>query len=416
MTAVEPIRTGSTVIQVGDEAKKYKTLEVSGKVDKNSAATQIFDGVSYSKVKLNLNGKTVYAYIADDVDPEELSAKEEEKCDPDYKSTDGKDDGSISGEEMFTSALKGIWKPIKGMFNFSTLKDGLMSCAKIAGAVLLGAACIVFPVVGVIAGIIGCVLGAATAVVGGIQAACAKTDAQAKHAWENIGNGAFTAITSALGLKAIKGAAATKAAAIENATGQAPGTVNKLGSLSNFKSSSDTIKSYGILGKLWAKTCSAAKSVKDFFVAPFRSGAKETVANINSNAKGLSGLKIRTRWGVFDSKLTNADANLSTIQNLNSAAISALKSTDSSGASIVPQVTEAFKCISKAKAIIPYLNESDQAAAVAMIAETAGKLDAIPAMTTSLKGVGGLMTVTGAQDNPINIFSTPESMPVYKLS
>lgn len=54
----------------------------------------------------------------------------------------------------------------------------------------------------------GAVAGTGMAGYGAYKAATAETDAEAKQAWETIGNGAFAATTSALGAKASLSAAA----------------------------------------------------------------------------------------------------------------------------------------------------------------------------------------------------------------
>ena len=117
--------------------------------------------------------------------------------------TDGKDDGKVG----FLSALgnivegagKSILNGIKGMF---TDKEGNFSLLQTAKTVALGAACIAFPAVGLAACGIGAVTGGIKLVNGVSTALNAKTDAEAKDAWEAVGDGGLTVGMSVLGAKA----------------------------------------------------------------------------------------------------------------------------------------------------------------------------------------------------------------------
>ncbi len=126
--------------------------------------------------------------------------------------TDGKDDGKIGFFSAIGNAIKGVGKTIvngvKGMF---TDKDGKFSLGKTLLSIGTAALCIACPAVGVAACVVGGTMGAVQVGKGIYNAATAKTDAEAKEAWQNIGGGAFTVGMSVVGAKAgvkgMKGAA-----------------------------------------------------------------------------------------------------------------------------------------------------------------------------------------------------------------
>ncbi len=132
--------------------------------------------------------------------------------------TDGKDDGKIGffsaiGHAV-KGAVKGVVNGIKGCF---TNKEGKFSLGKTLLTVAAGAACIAFPPLGVAACAVGVAAGTVKLGKGIYSAATAKTDAQAKDAWENIGDGALTAVTSAVGVKSsLNAVKATSTAGLKN--------------------------------------------------------------------------------------------------------------------------------------------------------------------------------------------------------
>lgn len=117
--------------------------------------------------------------------------------------TDGKDDGKIGLLSAVGNAVKGVGKTIvngvKGMF---TNSEGKFSLGKTLLSLGTAAVCIAFPAVGVAACAIGGAMGAVQVGKGVYNAATAKTDAEAKEAWQNIGGGAFTVAASVTGAKA----------------------------------------------------------------------------------------------------------------------------------------------------------------------------------------------------------------------
>ena len=101
--------------------------------------------------------------------------------------TDGFDDGSLSLEETAESFGKGLIGIVKTAVNHP-IAIGLTVAAGIGLTALTGGT-----------GMVG---------YGAYKAATAETDAEAKQAWETIGNGTFAVATSALGAKASLNAAA----------------------------------------------------------------------------------------------------------------------------------------------------------------------------------------------------------------
>jgi len=128
--------------------------------------------------------------------------------------TDGKNDGSIGFMEACGNAVKGAAKTagstVRGMFfdeeGFSWTRTLLTG--------IIGGTCILFPPA-------AAALGAAGLAIGGVQAASgiydgltAKTDAEAKEAWQRAGGGALTAGVSYFGAKSGIKAMKTSAAKV----------------------------------------------------------------------------------------------------------------------------------------------------------------------------------------------------------
>lgn len=136
--------------------------------------------------------------------------------------TDGKDDGKIGFWSAVGNTVKGVGKTlvngVKGMF---TNKDGKFSLGKTLASVGTAALCIAFPAVGLVACAVGGVMGAVQVGKGIYNAATADTDAEAKQAWQDIGGGAFTVATSAVGAKASLGAVKASSTANVAKTGSA---------------------------------------------------------------------------------------------------------------------------------------------------------------------------------------------------
>ncbi len=121
---------------------------------------------------------------------------------------DGKDDGKISFKEKLKNFGKGLIAPVKTMF--SSPKNIALTALSVAGGAALialtgGAAAPLFVAAGAAAGAIQIGKGI-------YKQATAKTDEQARKAWQGMGSGTFTLGVSALGAKS-----ALKASGVENA-------------------------------------------------------------------------------------------------------------------------------------------------------------------------------------------------------
>lgn len=121
--------------------------------------------------------------------------------------TDGKDDGKIGFFNAVGHVIKGagntLVDTVKGCF---TDENGDLSIGKTLLTVGATAACIAFPPLGLAACAVGATVGAVKAGQGIYNAATAKTDAEAKKAWQEVGGGAITAGASAVGAKSSIGA------------------------------------------------------------------------------------------------------------------------------------------------------------------------------------------------------------------
>lgn len=119
---------------------------------------------------------------------------------------DGKDDGKISFKEKMQNFGKGLIAPVKTMF--SSPKNIAITAASVAGGVALialtgGAAAPVMVALGLIGG--GVQIGQ-----GIYKQANAKTDMEARQAWQQMGSGTFTVGVSAAGAKSSLKAAGVK--------------------------------------------------------------------------------------------------------------------------------------------------------------------------------------------------------------
>ena len=139
--------------------------------------------------------------------------------------TDGNNDGKIG----FFSAIGNIFKGAAKMV-VNTVKDIVTNPAKLLGAVATAALCVVFPPAGLALAGIGIVSGGAK-VIGGISKAMnAKTDAEAKAAFQDIGAGGLTVGLSVAGAKA-----SVKSMGAGSAVGQKLGVLDKSGNIQKVK-------------------------------------------------------------------------------------------------------------------------------------------------------------------------------------
>lgn len=117
--------------------------------------------------------------------------------------TDGKDDGKVGLFNAAGHIVKGVAKTGVEMIEGCFLDEkGDFSVGKTLLTVATGAACIAFPPLGLAACAIGGVAGAAKIGSGIYNAMNAKTDKEAKLAWQNVGGGALIAGSSAIGGRA----------------------------------------------------------------------------------------------------------------------------------------------------------------------------------------------------------------------
>lgn len=107
---------------------------------------------------------------------------------------DGQDDGKISTKEKATSFVKGLFGIVKSAVKHP-IATALTVAAGAALTVATGGAALPFLVAG------GVAIGAGQVGYGVYKATTAKTDGEAKQAYETMGNGTFSIVSSALGAK-----------------------------------------------------------------------------------------------------------------------------------------------------------------------------------------------------------------------
>lgn len=404
MTAVRAIGTSTAVLNGEDGLKTYKTLKVRGDKQSSNAPLEIkFEGHRYFKQEVEKNGKKEIMYVCVDEDPTDLKEPEAAKYSTEKTCADGKDDGEISWEEKLWSMGKGIIKPFKDMFNFSSTKETWKSIGKIALAGTLIGLSVAFPAVGLVLAGVGAIMGAATLTTGIVQANKSKKDADTKAAYENIGNGTFTLLTSLLGFKAMKNSIATKATAIDKANiaatpagSAAPAQINQIGGAAN----SATIKT-GILPGAVDKVKNIASVVK-----PEIKPTLSTLKAVNTyNTKGLALAKISCDTGITADQLSTIN-NLSTVNAYVSEAQSALTAKD---------ITTAFTAAQKLKTLLPFLSDADKASNEAKAAlELANAISSIPKVTASIKGTTAVVAANGA--NTENMFIPRETQKLQAYS
>lgn len=225
--------------------------------------------------------------------------------------TDGNDDGKIGffsaiGHAV-KGAVKGVANGIKGCF---TNSEGKFSLGKTLLTVATGALCIAFPAVGLVACGVGAVMGGVNLCKGVYNAATAETDAEAKDAWEQIGDGTFTVASSVLGAKAsLKAVKATSTAGAKDVDDVLK-AVDKLDDVSknNFLDKIDDIDDL-------AQVTKAAKEV----------GADTSkLGNLASDASKLDKLKAlgsdmasstKNQAGVVGTKITSAKESAKTTKD-----------------------------------------------------------------------------------------------------
>ncbi len=403
MTSVRAIDNSTAVFKGEDGFKTYKTLKIKGDANKDDAPIEIkFGGHIYSRLEIEKNGKKEIMYVCTDEEPEVVEGKEAEKYTTEKACEDGKDDGEISWGEKLWSMGKGIVKPFKSMFNFSNTKETWKSIGKIGLAVGIGALSIAFPVVGLVLAGVGAVIGGATLTKGIVDANRSKKDADTKAAYENIGNGAFTMITSLLGFKAMRNSIATKASAIDSANAASAtatatagaAKINQIGQVTN----STTIKT-GILANTVTKAKNAVTAVKP---------------QINPTLKTLKGIKTYNTKGLGLAKLS-CDTNITAEQLPSLTNINAINDCvrEASQALNTKDITAAYTAAQKLKTIIPYLDDAVVQANPDVIknaVQLTQAISAIPKVTASVKGTTAVIAANGSGVE--NMFTKPETQKI----
>ncbi len=162
----------------------------------------------------------------------EMNALERWWFDVDKVSTDGKDDGKLSFGESMESFGKGLAGIVKGVAKHP-VATAVTVAAGIGVTVLTGGAALPVMVAA------GAALGAGTIGYGAYKAATAETDAEAKQAWETIGNGTFALAASVATAKPALNAASSAGVT----TAQGAKNMNALeATVQAFKSTPEALK------------------------------------------------------------------------------------------------------------------------------------------------------------------------------
>ncbi len=184
------------------------------------------------------------------------------------KCTDGKDDGKVgffgAAGNIIKGAAKNAVSAVKGCF---TDKNGNFSPLKTLSTVAMGAACVAFPAVGMVACGIGAVTGGASMAKGVMNALNATTDAEAKDAWEQVGAGGLTLATSVVGAKAsfsaVKNSSTAGLAGLDDAAAAIAKQEGKTSAWSQLEGSENVIQKAGTLGKdMLSSTSNGLKNAK----------------------------------------------------------------------------------------------------------------------------------------------------------
>lgn len=209
--------------------------------------------------------------------------------------TDGKDDGKIGFFSALGNAVQGIGKTIKnGIKGMFTNKEGKFSLGKTLLTIGTAAVCIAVPAVGVAACAVGGVMGAVQVGKGIGNAVSAKTDAQAKQAWEDIGGGTFTVAASVVGAKAgMKAVAKTSTA------------TNGLASLDDTATAAQKLSAFG--KDMVSSTKNGVANLKST-ATNFASTAKAKVADLKANPPKISNLKAKASSYYEAAKIKYAEA------------------------------------------------------------------------------------------------------------
>ncbi|MBR1617033.1 hypothetical protein IJ670_02670, partial [bacterium] len=181
--------------------------------------------------------------------------------------TDGKDDCKISIFSKIGNTIQGAGKALGNMVK-SAIEHPFKTLA------MVGACCIpvVGPAIAIGLGAYGAYQGVKTVATGISQANNAKTDAEAKDAWENIGNGTFTTAASAVAIKGgahmLKNQLSVKPTLSETGESILAKSGESGSTVANFKTNLAKVKNSNVeFGKV------------DLIKATVKDGAAETLTN-----------------------------------------------------------------------------------------------------------------------------------------
>ena len=198
--------------------------------------------------------------------------------------TDGNNDGKIG----FFSAIGNIFKgAVKSVVN--TVKDIVTNPVKLLGAVATAALCVVFPPAGLALAGVGIATGAAKMIGGVANAMGAKTDAEAKAAWQQVGEGGVVLGASIVGAKA-----SVKSMGAGSAVGKRLAATDKNGTILLDKSGNIQKVKLSNVFKNSKNKFKPVEGMKDFGKAMLEDakssplGKKLTISNIKNFKKTLT--------------------------------------------------------------------------------------------------------------------------------
>lgn len=328
MTEVNPVTMN---VKKGAELKSYTFLDKE--VAEGAKSIFTYKGKNYVKVKIKEGDKEVYKYMLPSEGEAAVVETEQktEKPASDYDRTvdgffdaidksigidntkatsDGNNNGKISWGEKAARFFKGaVLTPIK-----SIVKHPIIS---IGAAIGVGLAVAAAPIVGTVLATAGLAIGGATALYGGYKAWTAKTDSEARNAWENIGSGLVTAILSGKALSKLApkdGVTRGKLEEIcntikcskDNST-----TVNIKNNINNMDN-----KVSGLFGKIyryliWNKQNPTSTPITKDFIIKHLDKANQLA--INSLSKGTLALKTTRNFPAAKNAINHAKSIISTI-------------------------------------------------------------------------------------------------------
>lgn len=206
--------------------------------------------------------------------------------------TDGKNDGKIG----FFSAIGNIFKGAAKMV-VNTVKDIVTNPAKLLGAVATAALCVVFPPAGLVLAGIGIVSGGAKIASGVANAMGAKTDAEAKAAWQQVGEGGLTVGLSVAGAKAsVKSMGAGSAVGKRLAATDKNGTIllDKSGNIQKVKLS-NVFKDGGKFKPVKGATKFGKAMLEDAKASPLGQKVSSFKKTLTSQADDIANTRLNTR-------------------------------------------------------------------------------------------------------------------------